>query len=47
MLLASHMVLGESFENLQTQIAKQNPAFQMLGPQADFLRSIARQLESN
>jgi hypothetical protein len=47
MLLASHMVLGESFESLKAQIAKQNPAFQMVGPQADFLHSVAQQLRAH
>lgn len=40
MLIAAHILLGESLQDLEVRIAKQNPYFAFSGPQAEFLRSI-------
>lgn len=40
MLIAAHILLGESLSDLEVRIAKQNPYFAFSGPQAEFLRSI-------
>ena len=41
MLIAAHVVLGEDLQNLKSHIAIKNPAFQIVGPQGEFLHSIA------
>ncbi len=40
MLIAAHILMGESLRDLEVLIAKQNPYFALSGPQADFLRTI-------
>lgn len=40
MLIAAHILMGESLKDLEVLIANQNPYFALSGPQADFLRSI-------
>ena len=42
MLMAAHVLLGESLDALTARIAKQNPSFQLKGAQADFLHALAR-----
>lgn len=39
MLMAAHMALGESGENLEQLLKKQNPSFNLVGAQGEFLRS--------
>lgn len=41
MLIASHLVLGETLPSLKLEIEKRNPSFQFKGPQADFLHLVA------
>ena len=41
MLMASHITMGEDAKDLEQILAKQNPAFQLTGSQADFLRSFS------
>lgn len=41
MLIAAHLILGESLESLKARIAKRNPTFVMMGSQAEFIHSIA------
>jgi protein-tyrosine phosphatase len=45
MLVASHLLLGESLDSLLSQLRKRNPAFQLTGTQADFVRSVAEQVK--
>lgn len=41
MLMASHIVLGESPAELEQLLKKQNPTFTLVGPQGEFLRSLS------
>lgn len=40
MLMAAHILMGESLNDWESLIAKQNPYFALSGPQAEFLRTI-------
>lgn len=40
MLIAAHILLGETYDSLEILIKRQNPSFSLSGPQTDFLRSI-------
>ncbi len=42
MLMASHLLLGESFEELTALLAKQNPSFYLVGPQRDFIHTVVK-----
>lgn len=42
MLMSAHLVLGESFGDLKTRLARQNPRFAFTGVQADFVKSLAQ-----
>jgi hypothetical protein len=41
MLIAAHLLLGEDFCELKTQIAEKNPTFALVGSQAEFLHNLA------
>jgi atypical dual specificity phosphatase len=41
MLMASHIALGESPQDLEARLKRQNPSFVLTGPQGEFLRSLA------
>jgi protein-tyrosine phosphatase len=43
MLMAAHITLGENAKDLEVLLAKQNPAFQLTGSQADFIRRLSSQ----
>ena len=45
MLIAAHLLLGENIRDLEKLIAKQNPVFQLVGSQGEFIYSLARKLE--
>lgn len=45
MLMAAHLLLGENLETLLLQLEKRNPTFKFTGPQADFVRSVAIQVQ--
>ncbi|MBL7543619.1 MAG: dual specificity protein phosphatase family protein [Bdellovibrionaceae bacterium] len=40
MLIGAHILLGESFKDLETYIAKQNPSFALVEAQAEFLKTL-------
>jgi atypical dual specificity phosphatase len=40
MIIASHLALGESLEELKATVAKQNPHYVLTGSQADFIDSV-------
>lgn len=40
MLVGAHIIMGESFKDLEPHIARQNPSFALTGPQAEFLRTL-------
>lgn len=41
MIMAGHMLLGESFEELHVEVRRQNPCFVLAGAQGEFLRELA------
>lgn len=41
MLMAAHLLMGESLESLLGQLETRNPTFKFTGPQADFVHSVA------
>ncbi len=43
MLMASHIVLGEQADEVESRLKKQNPTFVLTGSQGEFIRSLARQ----
>jgi len=45
MLMSAHITMGESAKDLELLLAKQNPAFQLTGSQADFIRSFSERLD--
>ncbi len=46
MLMAAHLVLGENLESLLAVVQKQNPMFKMVGPQAEFIKAVAKRTQS-
>ncbi len=45
MLMAAHLVLGEDLESLLAVVQKQNPMFKMVGPQAEFIKAVAKRTQ--
>ncbi|MGZ3805679.1 MAG: protein-tyrosine phosphatase family protein [Pseudobdellovibrionaceae bacterium] len=45
MLMAAHLLLGETLVSLLAQLENRNPTFKFSGPQADFVRSVADRVE--
>lgn len=41
MLMAAHLLMGESFEGLKGILAKKNPTFKIHGSQGEFIQSVA------
>jgi hypothetical protein len=41
MIIAAHLILGESFETLMAQIKTRNPCFNLTGEQGEFVKSLA------
>lgn len=40
MLMAAEIIRGKSFEDVLSQIKKQNPSYAFVGPQAEFIRNL-------
>lgn len=45
MLAAAHVLLGEPLDQILTELEKRNPVFRFLGPQAEFVKSVASQVQ--
>jgi len=41
MLMAAHILMGESSKDLELLLKKQNPTYSLTGPQADFIKSLS------
>ncbi len=42
MLLAAHLLMGDTFDSLRTRIATRNPSFVLTGAQGEFVTSVAQ-----
>jgi len=42
MIMAAHIVMGENAKDLESLLARQNPAFILTGSQASFIHSISQ-----
>ena len=40
MLMAAHLIMGETVDDMRALLAQKNPAFRLVGPQAEFIQSI-------
>lgn len=45
MLITAHMLLGNTFDEMKTLIAKQNPTFEIIGQQGEFINRVAAQFK--
>lgn len=46
MLIASHLILGESLESLKTLVERQNPTYKLTGRQKEIIESVQSRLNS-
>jgi protein-tyrosine phosphatase len=46
MLMAAHILMGDSFESVKQIVAKKNPKFILTGPQADFVHAVAHRVNA-
>jgi hypothetical protein len=44
LLMTAHMILGETQEDLEARIRRQNTSFALSGSQNEFVRSVAQRL---